>query len=195
MATIALVRHGTTDWNKEGRAQGSSDISLDQEGIHQALLLAHRISSEDWGHIYSSSLARAHQTAIILGNAIGLDIKFDNRLKERRGGQIEGTTENERINKWGENWRNLDLGIEPIEDVQKRGINFLEEINLKHKGEKILVVSHGALIQYSFNKLLPHIPIKHLGNTSITIIEKIDNQWSTELYNCTKHLLSTFKED
>ncbi|QJD83243.1 histidine phosphatase family protein [Cohnella herbarum] len=188
MTTIALIRHGSTSWNKEGRAQGSSDISLDEDGIQQAKHLGIRLGSEKWNHIYSSRLARAHQTAVIIGNAIGLEIQIDDRLKERSGGQIEGTTEQERLNKWGTDWRDLDLGIESIEDVQKRGNEFLEEINRKHPGEKILVVSHGALIQYNFNNLVPDYPSKHFDNTSITILKKIENKWTCELHNCTKHL-------
>lgn len=194
MATIALIRHGSTSWNKEGRAQGNSDISLDQDGINQAELLATRLRSEDWNHIYSSTLARAKQTALIVGSAIGVDIHFDDRLRERSGGLIEGTTEEERIEKWGTGWIELDLGLEPIEIVQKRGGEFLEEIMMKHQGEKVLVVSHGALIQFNFINLVPDFPTKDFGNTSITILKKIDNQWICELHNCTKHLEGNIKE-
>ncbi|MGW8956957.1 histidine phosphatase family protein [Paenibacillus sp. NPDC055715] len=194
MTTIALIRHGSTSWNKEGRAQGNSDISLDQDGINQAKLLATRLRSEDWNHIYSSTLARAKQTALIVGSAIGVDIRLDDRLRERSGGLIEGTTEEERIEKWGTGWRELDLGLEPIEIVQKRGEEFLEEIMMKHQGEKVLVVSHGALIQFNFINLVPDFPTKHFGNTSITILKKIDNQWTCELHNCTKHLEGNIKE-
>ncbi|APB70285.1 histidine phosphatase family protein [Paenibacillus polymyxa] len=194
MATIALIRHGSTSWNKEGRAQGNSDISLDQDGINQAELLATRLRSEDWNHIYSSTLARAKQTALIVGSAIGVDIHLDDRLRERFGGLIEGTTEEERIEKWGTGWRELDLGLEPIEIVQKRGEEFLEEIMMRHQGEKVLVVSHSALIQFNFINLVPDFPTKHFGNTSITILKKIDNQWTCELHNCTKHLEGNIKE-
>lgn len=194
MATIALIRHGSTSWNKEGRAQGNSDISLDQDGINQAELLATRLRSEDWKHIYSSTLARAKQTALIVGSAIGVDIHLDDRLRERSGGLIEGTTEEERIEKWGTGWIELDLGLEPIEIVQKRGKEFLEEIMMKHQGEKVLVVSHGALIQFNFINLVPDFPTKDFGNTSITILKKIDNQWTCELHNCTKHLEGNIKE-
>lgn len=194
MATIALIRHGSTSWNKEGRAQGNSDISLDQDGINQAELLATRLRSEDWNHIYSSTLARAKQTALIVGSAIGVDINLDDRLRERSGGLIEGTTEEERIEKWGTGWIELDLGLEPIEIVQKRGKEFLEEIMMKHQGEKVLVVSHGALIQFNFINLVPDFPTKDFGNTSITILKKIDNQWTCELHNCTKHLEGNIKE-
>ncbi|PWW39924.1 MULTISPECIES: histidine phosphatase family protein [Paenibacillus] len=164
MATIALIRHGSTSWNKEGRAQGNSDISLDQDGINQAELLATRLRSEDWNHIYSSTLARAKQTALIVGSAIGVDIHLDDRLRERSGGLIEGTTEEERIEKWGTGWIELDLGLEPIEKVQKRGEEFLEEIMMKHQGEKVLVVSHGALIQFNFINLVPDFPTKDFNN-------------------------------
>lgn len=194
MVTIALIRHGSTSWNKEGRAQGNSDIPLDQDGINQAELLATRLRSEDWNHIYSSTLARAKQTALIVGSAIGVDIHFDDRLRERSGGLIEGTTEEERIEKWGTGWIELDLGLEPIEIVQKRGGEFLEEIMMKHQGEKVLVVSHGALIQFNFINLVPDFPTKDFGNTSITILKKIDNQWTCELHNCTKHLEGNIKE-
>ncbi|RUS41950.1 histidine phosphatase family protein [Cohnella sp. AR92] len=188
MATIALIRHGSTSWNKEGRAQGNSDIPLDQDGINQAERLAKRLSSENWNHIYSSTLERAKQTASIIGSTIGIDINLDDRLRERAGGLIEGTTEEERVEKWGTGWRELDLGLEPIEAVQKRGKEFLEELLLKHHDENVLVVSHGALIQFNFINLLPEIPTKHFGNTSITILKKIDNKWICELHNCTKHL-------
>lgn len=194
MATIALIRHGTTSWNKEGRAQGNSDIDLDQEGIQQAELLANRLYGEEWNYIYSSSLGRARQTAEILGKAIGKDLRLDFRLKERSGGQIEGTTEKERIEKWGPNWRDLDLGLEPIDEVQKRGKDILEEINLKHKGEKVLVVTHGAFIQFNFINLVPYFSSKYFDNTSITILSKIRNQWKCELHNCTRHLVGDFKK-
>lgn len=188
MTTIALIRHGSTSWNKEGRAQGSSDISLDQDGIAQAQLLANRLRTEEWNHIYSSSLTRAKQTAMILGDAIGVEVRHDDRLKERSGGLIEGTTEQDRLQKWGENWRDLDLGLEPIEDVQQRAIQVLEEIHMNHPGDKVLVVSHGALVQFTFSHLFPDYPYQHLDNTSLTILKKIDNQWTCQLHNCTEHL-------
>ncbi len=188
MATIILIRHGSTSWNKEGRAQGNSDIPLDQDGINQAERLAKRLSSEKWNHIYSSPLARAKQTASIIGTTLDININLDDRLKERSGGLIEGTTEEERKEKWGINWLELDLGLEPIESVQLRGNQFLEEIVKRHPNEKVLVVSHGALIHFNFAKLVPNITTDHFGNTSITVLKKIDNEWICELHNCTKHL-------
>ena len=106
MTTIGFVRHGVTAWNKEGRAQGSSDIPLDEEGIQMAEHVAKRLENEHWDVIYSSHLIRAKKTAEIIAERKP-DVEFfvDDRLRELGGGQVEGTTEAERIEKWG------DLGV------------------------------------------------------------------------------------
>ena len=94
MTTIGIIRHGSTLWNKEGRAQGSSDIPLDEEGLLEAIKLAERLKAENWNVLYSSDLLRAKQTTEIIGNPIeNIPIYFDNRLREVGGGHIEGTTE------------------------------------------------------------------------------------------------------
>ena len=66
MTTIGFVRHGVTAWNKEGRAQGSSDIPLDEEGIEMAEHVANRLATESWDVIYTSHLLRAKKTAEII---------------------------------------------------------------------------------------------------------------------------------
>jgi len=42
--TIGLIRHGVTDWNHLGKAQGISDVPLNEEGVNQAIALANRLS-------------------------------------------------------------------------------------------------------------------------------------------------------
>ncbi len=112
MTTIGFVRHGVTAWNKEGRAQGSSDIPLDEEGIEMAEHVASRLETESWDVIYTSHLLRAKKTAeIIAEKKPTVELYVDERLRELSGGQVEGTTEAERIQKWGESWRELELGF------------------------------------------------------------------------------------
>lgn len=48
MTTIGFIRHGRTAWNHTGRAQGSSDIPLDEEGIVTAERLRERLRDEQW---------------------------------------------------------------------------------------------------------------------------------------------------
>ncbi|MDF2038214.1 histidine phosphatase family protein [Cytobacillus oceanisediminis] len=190
MTNIGLIRHGITAWNKEGRAQGSSDIPLHEEGLAEAERLAERLAAESWDVIYSSNLIRAKQTAEAIQEKIGsITLHLDPRIREVGGGMIEGTTEAERIKKWGTGWREMDLGFEPKESIINRGLEFLQEISDKHPGENVLIVSHGSFIRHLLRELVPHTDLSSpLKNTSITKLLIKESQWDCELYNCTKHL-------
>ncbi len=190
LTTIGFVRHGVTAWNKVGRAQGSSDVPLDDEGIAMAQHVAERLANERWDVIYTSPLIRAAKTAeIIAERKPDIPLLSDNRLREFGGGLIEGTTETERIEKWGYSWRKLDLGIEPNDDIIARGLDFIEEVKLAHPGKRILVVSHGGFIGRLIKVLVPYKDVEAaLENTSITIIELQDQKNICHLFNCTEHL-------
>ena len=191
MTTIGLVRHGITDWNIQGIAQGSSDIPLNKTGRQQAASLANRLASEeDWDLIISSDLSRAKETAEIIGRKLQLPVShFDTRLRERSGGKIEGTTERERLEKWGSDWRKLDLAMENLDIATERGLSCLEDVLENFKGQRVLLVSHGALIGLTLQKLLPEkFKETSMDNTSITILKNAESQWACSLYNCTVHL-------
>ena len=53
---IILVRHCETDWNKENRCQGISDLSLNQAGLKQAENLRSYFNNLDIDLIFSSTL-------------------------------------------------------------------------------------------------------------------------------------------
>ena len=191
MTKIGLIRHGVTEWNYLGKAQGISDVPLNDEGKRQAINLGNRLSvDKSWDMIITSDLSRAFETAKIIGSRINLPIKsLDKRIREINCGEIEGTTEEERIQTWGDNWRDLDLGIEKFRDVAKRGIQFIEEINRVYRGQRVLVVSHGALIGLTLQHLLPErFPTTYIENSSLTILKNFEGKWKCNLYNCTVHL-------
>lgn len=190
MTKIGLIRHGCTDWNKQGRAQGHSDIPLCEEGYGQAEKLANRLVGETWDVIYSSDLKRAKQTAeTISGKIKDIDIHLDVRLRERYGGQIEGTTVDERVEKWGDHWRELDLGMETGWEISERGMACLEEIIASHRDENILVVSHGAFIKQLLRTLFPNKDVEgSLENCSVTVLETEGGTWDLTLHNCVKHI-------
>ncbi|RDU36746.1 histidine phosphatase family protein [Neobacillus piezotolerans] len=190
MTKFGFIRHGSTAWNKERRAQGSSDIPLDQDGINEARMLADRLSGEEWDAIYASPLLRARQTAEIIVGSLGIEeIHFDPRLREIGGGQIEGTIEEERIAKWGSGWRELDLGVEKHEEVLERGLPAIKDITEAHPGKNILIVSHGAFIRKIVSELVPAMKNEPpLNNTSVTLVGHTGEVWECGLYNCTKHL-------
>lgn len=190
MTTIGLIRHGITEWNELGRAQGRTDIPLNELGKQQAMRIAERLSFEEWDMIGSSNLLRAIETATIIGEKTNLPISFlDERIQEMYCGEIEGTTEKERVQKWGRNWREQDLGMETLEEAFNRGIEFLDELVQLHRGKRVLVVSHGAMIGILLHRLFPDIfRSTYMDNTSLTILTNTDGIWDCRLYNCTKHL-------
>jgi len=190
VARFYLIRHGSTCWNKEKRAQGHSQNPLDEEGVQQAVALADRLNEEKWDHIYSSDLLRARQTAEILADRLGVEtIRYDVRLRERSGGRIEGTTVEERILKWGAKWSELDLGIETPEACMARGSACIREIAEVHRDGNILIVSHGALLRHTLKGLIPVLNTDELlANTSVTEVTWINGIWNCNFYNCTKHL-------
>lgn len=191
MTVIGIVRHGITEWNVSGIAQGSSDIPLNETGKSQAAALAHRLALEEpWDMIVCSDLARAKETAEIISEKLALPISFfDTRLREMSGGEIEGTTEQQRLEKWGANWRKQDLGMESSDSVGKRGSEAIDSILQEYEGKKVLVVSHGALIGITLRRMLPgRFEKTGMQNTSITILEHSGSEWNCTLYNCVKHL-------
>ncbi len=186
---IGLIRHGVTAWNKEGRTQGSIDIPLDEDGIQMAIKIGNRLSNAAWTMIYSSPLQRAQQTAKIIAHQAGLEnMIIDERLQEIGEGKKAGTTEEERIEKWGIGWRNMPLDVEPDEEVVERVLSFIEGIKKKYPNEKVLVVSHGSLIQKMVAQLCPdHLEWDELENASLTMIE-VKEQTRCLFYNCVQHL-------
>ncbi|WP_432355601.1 histidine phosphatase family protein [Sporosarcina sp. A2] len=192
MTTIGLIRHGITDWNDFGKAQGTSDIPLNKLGRKQAITVGDRLLQEDkWDMIISSDLSMAIETAEIIGSKINLTIScFDERIRELDCGEIEGTTEEVRVEIWGSNWREKNLGMESFEDVGKRGIEFIEELVRTYNGKRILIVSHGALIGLTLQRLLPAMfQSTNIDNTSLTVLNNTNGKWDCRLYNCTKHLI------
>ncbi|MDX8365266.1 histidine phosphatase family protein [Cytobacillus sp. IB215665] len=191
MITIGLIRHGVTEWNDLNKAQGVSDIPLNEKGRKQALAVANRLfKEENWDVLITSDLQRAIETGQIIGEKLNLPIAFvDERIREINCGEIEGTTEEERVERWGRKWFEMDLGMETFDDVAKRGAEFIEEIVHKYQHKRVLLISHGALIGLTLKHLLPDKFQKvYLHNTSVTILNNIEGKWACNLYNCTKHL-------
>lgn len=88
---ILLARHGETDWNvPPARVMGSVDIPLNARGREQAGELASEVEPRGVAAVYASPLARAAETARIVGDALGLEPALDARLAESDRGTWEG---------------------------------------------------------------------------------------------------------
>jgi broad specificity phosphatase PhoE len=152
VTTLLLTRHGETDWNAEHRWQGHSDPPLNERGREQARELADTLDGVDV--IYASDLARARETAEILGRRLGLEVRLEPRLRERSFGAWEGKTWEELEERFAEaldRWRSGEThgpdDAEPYQDFSRRVESFLEDILARHPQEKVLVVGHGGSVR------------------------------------------------
>lgn len=132
--------------------QGRSDIPLDDHGRAQADAAGRALAVVVWDGVVSSPLARARQTAQIVGSHLpGLENDVDARLGERDYGEAEGLAVAEAY----ERWPSHDFpGSEPIEDVARRGAQALED--LADKGRNAVVVAHGTLLRLAIGELTGH---------------------------------------
>jgi broad specificity phosphatase PhoE len=125
VTTLLLVRHGETDWNAEGRLQGHTDRPLSDLGRRQARQLAGELASEELDAIYSSDLARARETAEIVGERLGLPVVLDPDLREKDWGTWEGLTSVERDR--------VEFVGESTEAHQERILHALRRIAGRHR--------------------------------------------------------------
>ncbi|SDC41130.1 probable phosphoglycerate mutase [Paenibacillus sp. UNCCL117] len=192
MISIGFIRHGTTEWNLAGRMQGQMDTPLAEIGRLQADRLAGRLKGESWDGIIASDLQRAKETAQRIEAVTGIPLlKVDARLRERSFGLIEGTTLEERIARWGEQWRTADVGMEPDALLLQRWQSFLADTEQEHQGERLLIVSHGGYIAPVIESIRRQALDTHLMNTSFTVMQRTSAGWEFQLLNCTAHLAQT----
>jgi broad specificity phosphatase PhoE len=91
VTAVFLARHGETDDNAPPqRVMGWLDSPLNERGREQARALAAEAAGHGFASLYASHLARARQTAEIVGEALGLEPVVDERLAESRRGAWEG---------------------------------------------------------------------------------------------------------
>lgn len=189
MTQFAIVRHGVTDWNVEGRMQGHRDIPLNQVGFMQATRIAERLQQEHWDVIVSSDLQRAAQTSMCIADKVGIESRrVDARLRERNFGKLEGTTIEERTIRWGADMKHLDHGVEGDESLLGRAINCMEQLAREYSEQKIVIVTHGGWIRQFFKGVFPQEMLDHPSNTSLSMISRDTESWRCSLYNCTSHL-------
>jgi probable phosphoglycerate mutase len=154
---VLLARHGQTDDNRQPiRFQGFRDTPLNDVGREQARELAEQTvaRSEAIKSLWSSDLTRASETAEIVGERIGLEVRRDPRLREANRGDWEGylfidvkRADPERFAAWmrgGASWR--FPGGESLQEQQDRVLSALHDI---HAGGELpaLVVCHGGSIR------------------------------------------------
>jgi broad specificity phosphatase PhoE len=152
---LLLVRHGETEWNKEGRYHGVTDVELSKVGLEQARRLSQRLAKEKPDALYSSPLKRAMQTAQQIAEVHNMSIVPRDELRELNLGDFEG----KRFRGAGDEGRPLEAawevgnvdftppGGETLYQLHDRVAGFLSALGVRHSERTVLIVSHGGTLR------------------------------------------------
>nr|WP_206038192.1 histidine phosphatase family protein [Rhodococcus sp. HNM0569] len=199
---MVLLRHGQTEYNADNRMQGQLDTELSPLGRDQAKSVATVLAERAPLRVVSSDLSRAADTARALGEAAGLAVATDERLRETHLGEWQGLTHVDVDARWPGarvDWRAdataAPPGGESRLDAARRSRAVIDELVREESewGERpIVVVAHGGVIAALTASLLglavPNWPVLGgLGNTSWAQLSAHDTdaelQWRLDVWN------------
>jgi phosphoserine phosphatase len=152
---LLLVRHGETQWNREGRFQGQIDIPLNDNGRVQASQAGTFLQDVAIDAAITSSMARPKETAeLILKHHPGVSLETTEILWEISHGLWEGKLEKEieasypgLLQEWQAHPENVQMPEgENLDDVWRRAVEGWDGIVKAAKpGTTTLVVAHDAI--------------------------------------------------
>jgi broad specificity phosphatase PhoE len=188
---IHLIRHGETEWNRDGRWQGHADVPLNAAGRDQAARLARHFVDAGirFDRLYASDLRRAWETAAGIGAALGLRPLPVKALREIDLGAWSGRTRAEIAAAFPEAWarvqREEDIprgGGETYTALLRRVVDWLEEAARTDAGRSVCAVTHGGCIRAALLHALDlswadrgQLPV--IGNASVTVLSRADGRW------------------
>ncbi|MFA6594116.1 MAG: class I tRNA ligase family protein [Candidatus Buchananbacteria bacterium] len=158
------IRHGEAEKNiKHVFSSGLNIHPLTAAGQKQIQAAASGLQDKKINLIVSSEVLRAKETAQIIAAATGAELVFDSRLNELNAGGLEEQSDidagaREFIAKWKDNWDAAYPGGESVRQVTERMLALYQELNEKHKGKNILLVSHEDAIRSLLGKLYGYEP-------------------------------------
>ncbi|NMM22615.1 MAG: histidine phosphatase family protein [Phycicoccus sp.] len=172
---LIVWRHGETDHNAGGIWQGQLDTALSATGREQAKVAAVALAAYSPVTIVSSDLERAADTATALASLVGLQVRFDERLREIHAGQWQGMTAGDVAEQFPEEQAALMAGDdiqrgidgESLGQVAERARAAIDELLPSlAPGECAVIVTHGVagrVIVASLVDLDQHLAWQSIG--------------------------------
>jgi isoleucyl-tRNA synthetase len=149
---LFFVRHGEAEHNVLGVM--SSDLhthrELTEKGQQQAQTVREKLKDKKISAIYCSPFHRTKQTTEIINKEFGVEVIFDDRLREKMSGELEGKSFDERTKELRASKdpynHNVGNSGESYQNLEERMLDFLNELSGKHQNENILIVTHGGVL-------------------------------------------------
>lgn len=161
---LVMIRHGQTHYNATRRMQGQLNTELSEIGREQANAAAQALEGFGITRIISSDLARAFDTATIIGGLLNIDVEQDARLRETHLGQWQAKSHEEVDSEfpsaraiWRHDAQWAPPGGESRIDVAKRARPVIDELMHNYEdwdGNTVLIVAHGGTISALTSHLL-----------------------------------------
>ncbi len=198
MNLFYLIRHG----QKVGE---SGDPGLTELGKEQARKTAEFLKAKNISKIYTSTFARAKETAEIINEILKVGIVFDNRLRERMNwGSIPNQTLEEFLKEW--EYSNFHREFKPLAGISsvqsgQDAFNVISEISTSLPDSNIVIITHGGVIcdllrnLFSddelriYRKGFPEKLDKLIGECSITTLIKNNDKFSLKEIGTVDHLV------
>jgi probable phosphoglycerate mutase len=203
---ICFIRHGETDWNVIKRIQGQTDLPLNETGRAQALAMAFNAGHHDFSAIYSSDLERARETAKMLAERRGLEVRAMPQLRERHYGIFQGITAGEGAQRYPEAYahymaRDYEYDFSTGESMcsfAERIGAAMEELNRHHGGQIIAVVTHAGVLDIVYRKATGrplHTPRDFvIPNCALNWFHFDGQAWHLEAWDDHHHLTKVMME-
>lgn len=141
--SVRFVRHGKS-------ARSAGDPSLTREGGREAELVADHLAAASSIAIFTSPLARARETAAIVGRVLGLDVTEEPRLRERMNwGDVEGQSRREFAEEWERCSRDRDyrpVAGDSSREAGERVEAFVAECGERTADGEVVAVTHGGVL-------------------------------------------------
>ncbi len=153
---LALLRHGKTLWNEEGRIQGHKNSPLSPAGIQQVLEWGRFLKPYSIHCIIASDLGRVRETVGLLQKVLDkVPIEWNPALREQSWGEWEGKTLAEIKRSQGEElttqvragWNFRPPGGESRTEVLHRALPVMQQAAQQWPGKQVLVVCHEGIIK------------------------------------------------
>jgi broad specificity phosphatase PhoE len=198
--TILLVRHGETDWNREKIFRGVYDVPLNDNGRHQAGLVAKALRSQVIDAGYTSPLSRAVETASIALEPHNIRAKPHDGLIDFNYGDWTGKTEAEVARHWSDDHAAWNThpdearipGGDTLQDVFERSFAVMEQIALRHDGQTVALFAHRVvnklLVLGALGLTLDRFPFILQGNCCINKFVRVEGGYLIEYLNDTSHI-------
>ena len=191
---LILVRHGQTEHNIAGFAQGWGDSALSVSGREQVLRLAERLQSLSPTALYCSPLGRARATAQAIADRTGLPIVEVEELREMNYGGWEGRSflDVRREDEAGyQQWISEAEACCPDGESHAGVRRRLEQVFSRINDDRAVLVSHGTAIRIAVTALLdvPVMTSRHFAqdNAAINIFDWRAGRWVMKIWNDATH--------